>query len=277
MAFRGAWWGRRRRVTYPLGGALLSLAIPALLLMVRALGGRSGASSPGAWQAIRSELMAQPFTYAYLVGATVLTLTFLGWLAGRQHDALLHTSGIDPLTGLANRRRLDAAFAEELNRAARYGTPLALLLVDVDLLKQVNDTLGHRAGDRALQLVGEALRRSCRTTDLPARWGGDEFAVLAGNTTANEALALAQRIRTVLRRLCTGGPAVSVSIGAADLDRVEEPTLEAVMLSADQALYRAKATGRDRAVSAAAVSRSARIKLMAAAFRSTGTRPVSGP
>src|SRR5262249_39049463 len=150
----------------------------------------------------------------------------------------------DPLTGLANRRRLRRQFGEELNRAARYGTPLALLSIDLDCLKQINDGHGHAAGDRALHLVSESLRRSCRATDVAARFGGDEFVVLAVNTTATEALALAHRIGATVRRLSagpgTGTPRLTVSIGAADLERVSVPSFEALHGAADRALYQAK-------------------------------------
>ena len=128
-------------------------------------------------------------------------MTILGWIVGRKEDLLGRLSTTDPLTGLANRRRLRGAFADELNRAARYDTPLALLLVDLDRLKDINDRHGHGDGDRALQLVAEALRRTCRATDLAARYGGDEFVVLAVNTPATEARVLALRIRDSVRRL----------------------------------------------------------------------------
>ena len=136
---------------------------------------------------ILAELRARPLAYAYLLVATLVMMTVLGWIVGRKEDLLGRLSTTDPLTGLANRRRLRAAFADELNRAARYETPLSLLLIDLDRLKDINDRHGHADGDRALQLVAEALRRSCRATDLAARYGGDEFVVLAVNTPANEA------------------------------------------------------------------------------------------
>src|SRR6185503_6605263 len=132
------------------------------------------------------------------------------------------------------------AVGEELLRADRYGTPLALLIVDVDHLKQVNDRAGHTAGDRALAAVADAMRRSCRATDLPARVGGDELAVLASSTTAAEAVTLAERIRASLP------PSLSVSIGVADLDGAAAETVEALYIAADQALYRAKTAGRDQ-------------------------------
>jgi diguanylate cyclase (GGDEF)-like protein len=238
-----------RRLAYPIAGVLLAFGLVDGLLTLQ--GYVSRRSPDAAW--ILEQLRTQPFVYGYLLVATLTMMVLLGWLLGRKEDLLEELSVTDPLTGLANRRRLRDEFAEELNRAARYGTPLALLLVDLDRLKEINDKDGHAAGDRALQLVAESLRRSCRTTDLVARHGGDEFIVLAVNTTATEALALAHRIRATVRRLSAAtrrrpAPRLSVSIGAADLERASYPSFEALHAVADQALYRAKTEGRDRAV-----------------------------
>jgi diguanylate cyclase (GGDEF)-like protein len=241
-----------RRVAYPTAGVLLALGLLGGLLTLQ--GWLSRRAPTVHW--IAEELRAQPAVYAYLLIATVTMMAVLGWLLGRKEDLLEQLSVSDPLTGLANQRRLRAQFGEELNRAARYGTPLALLLVDVDRLKEINDRHGHAAGDRALHLVAEALRRTCRTTDLAARHGGDEFVVLAVNTTATEALALAHRIRALVRRLGAAGPSLSVSIGAADLERAVLPSFEALHAAADQALYQAKDAGRDRAVVAPPRARS---------------------
>jgi len=203
---------------------------------------------------IAGEVRARPLAYAYLLMATLVMMTVLGWIVGRKEDLLGQLSTTDPLTGLANRRRLRSAFADELNRSARYDTPLALLLIDLDRLKEINDRHGHADGDRALQLVAEALRRSCRATDLVARTGGDEFVVLAVNTPATEARVLALRIRDSVRRLSlrAGRWAKSsepinhtVSIGAADLQAAALPTFDALHAAADRALYAAKAAGRD--------------------------------
>jgi diguanylate cyclase (GGDEF)-like protein len=237
-----------RRLTYPIVGILLALGTPAGLLMLQSSVRRKAPTL----QWILLELRSQPVMYAYLVLSTLIMMVLLGWIVGRKEDRLEQMTATDPLTGLANRRRIKAEFKEEMNRAARYGTPLALLLVDLDHLKQINDQRGHAAGDRALQMVAESLQRSCRTTDLAARHGGDEFIVLAVNTTATEALALAHRIRSNIRKLATAkqgdGMPLSVSIGAADLERADSPTFDALHAAADEALYRAKAQGRDRAV-----------------------------
>ena len=239
-----------RRFAYPAAGLLLSLAMVAGLLTVEASTSRHVPTI--SW--IFAELRTRPVAYAYLLVATLMMMSLLGWMVGRKEDLLGRLSTTDPLTGLANRRRLRSAFADELNRAARYETPLSLLLVDLDRLKEINDRHGHGDGDRALQLVAEALRRTCRATDLAARYGGDEFVVLAVNTPATEARVLALRIRDSVRRLSlragrwskTSEPINhTVSIGAADLAAAALPTFDALHAAADRALYAAKSAGRD--------------------------------
>lgn len=247
--------GWPRRLAYPLIGALLSVGMVAGLLTLQ--GWLSRRPPTAAW--IGAELRRQPFVYAYLMVATLVMTSILGWIIGRKEDLLEELSVTDPLTGLANRRRLRAAFADENARAQRYGTPLALLLIDLDNLKEINDRHGHASGDRALQLVADSLRASCRGTDLVARLGGDEFVVLAVNTSATEALALAHRVGATVRRLSAGIvkrgkqrelPRHTVSIGVADLETAALPTFESLHGAADRALYAAKAAGRDRAVAA---------------------------
>ena len=246
---------RPRRLVYPAIGVLLSVALVLGLLALQAWVGHRAATPDRPWR-VADELRRQPLVYGYLLAATVALTTILGWVVGRKEDLLETLSVTDPLTGLANRRRLLAAFTDELNRSARYGTPLALLLIDLDRLKEINDRRGHAQGDRALQLVAESLRRSCRATDLTARTGGDEFLVLAVNTSAGEALALAHRICATVRRLGAAAandkektvppPAVTVSIGVADLDDITLPTFLSLHAAADAALYAAKDAGRDR-------------------------------
>jgi diguanylate cyclase (GGDEF)-like protein len=239
-----------RRFAYPTAGLFLSVGMMAGLLFVEAATSRRMPTI--SW--ILAELHGRPLAYAYLLVATLGLMTTLGWIVGRKEDLLGRLSTTDPLTGLANRRRLRAAFADELNRAARYETPLSLLLVDLDRLKDINDRHGHADGDRALQLVAEALRRTCRATDLAARYGGDEFVILAVNTSVTEARILALRIRDCVRRLSLRAGRWSkasepinhtVSIGAADLKAAALPTFDALHAAADRALYAAKAAGRD--------------------------------
>jgi diguanylate cyclase (GGDEF)-like protein len=232
---------RACRRSYPLLGALLALGSPVGYLLLRILiTGRAFSSS-----VIREEIASDPLTFAYLLSSALLAFVLLGWLLGRKEDALLAASATDPLTGLWNRRHLDARLTEEVGRAAHYGGSLAFLIIDLDKLKVINDRGGHKAGDLALRRVARCLRQTCRSTDIPARYGGDEFVVLAPDSDAAQALELAERIRAAVRRDDPSDP-ISVSIGVSDLERAGAFTEDALRDSADRALYEAKATGRDR-------------------------------
>ena len=167
-----------------------------------------------------------------------------GWIIGKKSDRLDVTSLTDALTGLGNRRLLDRRVHDELARAGRYHTPVALLLIDVDGLKDINDRRGHQAGDIALKRVAEVIAATARKTDSAARFGGDEFALLAPNTTAEDAMALAERIRKSVNDGGIGSP--SVSIGLADQHHAPSLEPDALYGAADRALYVSKASGRNR-------------------------------
>jgi diguanylate cyclase (GGDEF)-like protein len=199
-------------------------------------------------KAVLLDVAQDSVTYAYLTASTMIAFTMFGLFIGRSTDRFRLSATTDPLTGLANRRMCQERVALELKRAARYGTALSLLLIDVDRLKQINDRHGHEAGDSALKRVAGALSASCRATDLAARWGGDEFAIVAPGTSAEEALPLAERVREALRRISDTPTKTTVSIGIADVANLESPVAEALYAAADTALYDAKAAGRDRAV-----------------------------
>jgi len=161
----------------------------------------------------------------------------------------------DPLTGLFNRRGLISHLKQWVSWAYRYERPLMVLLIDVDEFKRVNDEHGHAVGDHALECIAEALRTSTRKSDLIARYGGDEFAIVAPETDAEEYGALAHRILTAVRDIdCPdwdGIPvALSVSIGGAVLaprGAHSERAVDSVLAGADSSLYEAKNSGRDRA------------------------------
>ncbi|MEK6335045.1 MAG: diguanylate cyclase [Acidobacteriota bacterium] len=158
----------------------------------------------------------------------------------------------DPLTGLHNRRYLEARLSEELSRSKRYNYPLSFMMIDIDDFKLYNDRNGHQAGDRALEMTAQCLRAALRKIDVASRYGGEEFSILLPQTTLQEAGVLADRVRRKI--LSTQFPhgksqplgAVTVSIGlstfSASLD-----SAEAIVRAADRALYHAKHHGKNRA------------------------------
>jgi len=189
-----------------------------------------------------------------LIGAGfVFAFAFMiaGWALGRRIEAMADEARRDPMTRVGNRRHWDECLTDEVDRAAAANMPLSLVLVDVDRLKQLNDRLGHEAGDKALSIVAEVLRETSRSRDVAARLGGDEFALLLPRTRSSEARVLAERIRIELdrRRRAAGAPfdeMLSVSIGICDLGSIDDPRPELLYRCADRALYAAKSAGRDR-------------------------------
>ena len=240
-----------RSLLYPLVGLLLAQGAPFGLLITRAVEDRL---LPGlSWFA--TELAADRAAYVYLIISTTTVFVSLGSLLGTQEDRLRKLAVTDSLTGLLNRRYFSQRLVEEMARAKRYQTPLSLLIVDLDWLKSINDGQGHDAGDRAIKAVASTLETTLRATDIAARYAGDEFAALLPQTSAAEALGLASRINTQVRELFYGpeGGPLSVSIGVADLDGAEDEHPESLFAAADDALYAAKAAGRDSAVAAPAM------------------------
>jgi diguanylate cyclase (GGDEF)-like protein len=156
----------------------------------------------------------------------------------------------DALTGLGNRRKLDAVFSAEFNRLRRHGGSLCLFIADIDHFKNINDRYGHATGDEVLAQFGELLRLQMRPTDTSARIGGEEFVVLMPHTKVREALGTAERLRAAMMEQTFGGlkDAITVSIGVAELQQDE--ARESLLRRADQALYSAKHAGRNQVVAA---------------------------
>jgi diguanylate cyclase (GGDEF)-like protein/PAS domain S-box-containing protein len=165
----------------------------------------------------------------------------------------------DALTGVANRRRFDAALASEWRRARREHVPLALLLVDLDNFKNVNDSYGHQAGDVVLRSVANTLARFAqRAGEVVARYGGEEFALLLPNTTPERAVAIADQARLAIAALAGAslglrdGTGVTISIGVANsLPLPPQASEHQLVRLADDALFAAKRDGRNRVVAAA--------------------------
>jgi len=170
-------------------------------------------------------------------------------------DMLKNASRIDGLTGIANRRRFDETIDVEWKRAFRDGTPMSLLMIDIDFFKRFNDTYGHQAGDECLRKVAMTLARSLnRPGDLAARYGGEEFVCILPAVDSEGAKSIARRIHEAVRELkiphedSDVNDHVTVSIGAATLMPGGSEGWDQLVERADKALYQAKQQGRDRVV-----------------------------
>jgi diguanylate cyclase (GGDEF)-like protein len=172
----------------------------------------------------------------------------------RMRVSLVEQAERDPLTGLLNRRSFERQARHEAQRAKRRDGPWALLMIDIDHFKRLNDALGHAAGDLALVAVANALRGALRTEDLAARWGGGEFVLLLVGSADAEAVQAAERIRQALAALALQHQgrdfSITASIGVAAAHGAMD--IAAVLHQADAALYAAKAGGRNRVACAPA-------------------------
>lgn len=187
----------------------------------------------------------------------VVTLLFGHYLAaGAKLQMLADT---DPLTKLANRRHFGEQFRKESGRRRRDGGPMSMLMVDIDFFKRVNDTWGHASGDNVLVALAAVLRGNLREIDLPARLGGEEFAVLLPGTSLADATTTAERLRVAVQAALVepaadapppgagdGRIRFTVSIGVAEAVTDDCPTLDAMLATADRRLYAAKQAGRNQ-------------------------------
>jgi diguanylate cyclase (GGDEF)-like protein len=163
---------------------------------------------------------------------------------------LRHMAGHDHMTGLCNRHRFEEELGRALAYTLRYGTPAALLMLDLDGVKEVNDELGHHAGDTLLKLVAVGLRDRLRAVDTAGRLGGDEFGVLLPGVDEAGALAVAEDLveRMRLTRVVVEGRSVgtTASVGITTLREGAEVDTQRLLMQADRAMYEAKHAGGDR-------------------------------
>jgi diguanylate cyclase (GGDEF)-like protein len=171
----------------------------------------------------------------------------VSWNRGERMRELERQASQDALTGLGNRRRFEEDLAAAIARSRRDGTTGALLMLDLDRFKQVNDSHGHPAGDRVIKAVAETLRRRTRASDSLARLGGDEFAVILPRCSGQEALIAAEAIADEIRQHHSqnGRDPLTVSIGVAMFGEEPEASVATVVSDADAAMYAAKDEGRD--------------------------------
>ena len=244
-----------RRFAYACTGALLSAGAPAGLLATRLVSQRGRDGSTSLRTAARELAAADRAGYIYVGLSTAVAFAVFGYVLGRQADRLAALSETDALTGLSNARGLFDRLDRELARSRRYREPLTLLLVDLDGLKGINDRYGHGAGDEALRHLASVIRSQLRETDIGARWGGDEFAVVAPRTSKVAALALAERIRSLIPQDGREWP-LTCSIGVASIDPETDGLLvdsASLMRVADLAMYEAKRGGKNRIATASPI------------------------
>jgi diguanylate cyclase (GGDEF)-like protein/PAS domain S-box-containing protein len=151
----------------------------------------------------------------------------------------------DPLTGAFNRHRFDRTLRQELERSCRYGSPLSLIILDIDFFKLVNDRYGHKIGDVVLIAMAQYIQANIRKNDLLTRWGGEEFSIIAPDSPLSAAASMAEKLRSALEtRKLADILSVTCSFGVAQFDGSED--MDALIRRADKALYRAKTSGRNR-------------------------------
>ncbi|MDA0181086.1 GGDEF domain-containing protein [Solirubrobacter phytolaccae] len=183
---------------------------------------------------------------AYLSGQAASALRVIDL-----HELLERQATVDEMTGLANHRRFQETLGKAVAHAGRADEPVSLILVDVDNFKRVNDTFGHQCGDEVLKAIGAILRERTRAADTPARYGGEELAVIMPGADAAGACALAEELRAAVAAAVVDGPegpvSVTASFGVAQLGP-SAPDGEGLVAAADAALYVAKRTGKDRVI-----------------------------
>jgi diguanylate cyclase (GGDEF)-like protein len=185
---------------------------------------------------------------AFVLGVTLFLAREIGRRAAAE-EKLEELATTDALTGLRNRRKFDAAIEAEWRRAARQKRPLALLMIDADHFKTFNDTRGHQAGDEVLIGIAICISDSVRRAgDCAVRYGGEEFAVLLPDMSPAEAFVVAETIRLKVKQWCGDTAMTTVSIGVVGLIPDARTEWTQMVKAADEALYEAKARGRNRTV-----------------------------
>lgn len=166
-----------------------------------------------------------------------------------QNEQLIRLVNTDPLSGLLNRRRVFEQLAHEFNRSSRAQKPMSIIMIDADKFKSINDSFGHLVGDKVIKMIANKIKQSLRNYDIAGRYGGEEFIAVLPYTSQEEALLVADRIRTEISSeqmiTETGRLNVTVSLGVASLSELDKDA-DSIIDRADKALLRAKNEGRNR-------------------------------
>jgi two-component system, cell cycle response regulator len=218
---------------------------------VEDLGSRNGTMVNGV--RIQAPLLLSDGALLQLAANTIIMFSQQEDLEVQAEQRLYASAVLDPLTGLHNRRHLDARLKSEYAFASRHQTPLSVLLIDIDHFKKINDTYGHAGGDAALKALAERLQKTVRLEDIVARYGGEEFAVVARGIDGGGAMLLAERVRDTASRLRIEHDAktiaFTISVGVATMTRERVfDSVTSILKAADAGLYKAKETGRNRCV-----------------------------
>ena len=236
------------QLTYPIIGALLGAGAPVGSFLLRILALRNVREQPF------DDLRTNVFFYLYELLATSLVFSIAGFVAGRRADHLRQRKAFyhelaehDSLTGLHNGGAFMDRYRRALEHAIAAREPMAVILIDVDQLKAINDAFGHPAGSQALVRVADALRQSKRAADVAARWGGDEFAILLEGADEAGAMRVAEGLNAYLRRcgLVVERTTVPISVTIGICAAAQPSASTDVFAGADRALLAGKAHGRN--------------------------------
>lgn len=232
------------RAGYSAAGMVLALGAPAGWMVLSAL--LNGYSTPAA---LADDISANSTLYLYLTVATSVAFTTFGYRLGVQAEQLRRAASIDHLTGLVTRQRLFDFLDQALAEAVRYRRPIAVVMVDIDHFKHINDRFGHLAGDDVLRAIARSLVEGKRRPDITGRFGGEEFLIVLPETTVEEAFEFAERTRARIaaERVPWGGNEinVTVSLGVAGGVPADASWGDRLVEAADAALYEAKRAGRN--------------------------------
>jgi diguanylate cyclase (GGDEF)-like protein len=236
----------RPLITYTIIGLVLGVGAPAGALLLHIILGQARTD-------LALELRTHAFFYLYDLIGTSLVFAVAGYIAGVRAERLWiaeefyhRLSDADPLTGLLNARAFYSHYGRAIERATKLGEPVALILIDVDRLKDINDEHGHDCGSAALVKVAEAIVASKRATDDAARWGGDEFAVLLDGGDETAALRTAEAITRSLANAPMPHPSMVLTVTMGVAAGVPATGHNDLFTLADEALYAGKRGGRNQ-------------------------------